>query len=71
MLTATGTTSNTPNNQGGDQTQQSQSGGSGGGLSIGAWVGIGASILSAIAACVSIWYKCCRNPDGHGKKENV
>lgn len=70
MLTATGNTnSNTSNSQGSDQAQKSEGGG--GGLSIGAWIGIAASILSAIAACVSIWYKCCRNPDGHGKKDSV
>ncbi|KAG7284514.1 hypothetical protein NEMBOFW57_010889 [Staphylotrichum longicolle] len=63
------TNSNTSNNQGSDQAQKSEGGG--GGLSIGAWIGIAASILSAIAACVSIWYKCCRNPDGHGKKDSV
>lgn len=68
MLTTIGTKSDTPNDQGSEQTQKSEGGG---GLSIGAWVGIAASILSAIAAVVSIWYKCCRNQVGRRNKEDV
>ncbi|KAK4120478.1 hypothetical protein N657DRAFT_155160 [Parathielavia appendiculata] len=55
-----GTSSGTANNQGGTRNTQGEQPQDGGGLSIGAWIGIAASILGGIAALVSIWYKCRR-----------